>query len=106
MTLLDWLCGCVHGRVSWPQSGWQRCLDCAARRRYRRIGAKPGPWLREQEVVYTEATEEAEIFWPGFTARLKPCPDTNRFAEPEARRAGQLHEEASTGRRAGATRAI
>src|SRR5258707_446146 len=35
-----------------------------------------------------------------LTARINPCPDTNRFAEPEARRVGQPHEEASTGRSA------
>lgn len=42
---------CKHEHVTWPQSGWQRCLGCAARREYKEIGAEPGEWITTPEVV-------------------------------------------------------
>lgn len=46
---------CRHEHVTWPQSGWQRCLDCAARREYSDIGVEPGEWLTEPEIVTEES---------------------------------------------------
>lgn len=54
------LFGCTHEHIGWPQSGWQKCTDCGARRRYRRLGTKPGPWITEPEIVRNDGSEEAE----------------------------------------------
>lgn len=43
--------GCQHNQVNWPMRGWQKCLDCAAFRRYRKIGDTPGPWTKLVEVI-------------------------------------------------------
>lgn len=53
------LFGCQHDSVTWPQRGWQKCCECGARRPYRQIGGKPGPWLTEVEVVSHDEEKEA-----------------------------------------------
>ena len=46
--------GCRHNNVAWPQGGFQKCNDCAARRRYWRIGRKPGPWTKELTILQAD----------------------------------------------------
>lgn len=55
--------GCAHDNVFLPRCGWQRCADCAARRRYRTFGSEPGPWIYEPEVypVSKEVTDEKKV---------------------------------------------
>jgi len=48
---------CQHNNVTWPQSGWQYCNDCAARREYSDIGVAPGPWITTVEVIQEEKPE-------------------------------------------------
>jgi len=48
---------CQHNNVTWPQSGWQYCNDCAARREYPEIGVAPGPWITTVEVIQEEKPE-------------------------------------------------
>jgi hypothetical protein len=58
MSLLDYLFGCSHEDVTWPQRGRQSCLHCGASRRYRRIGVRPGKWETEVEILRAEDSEE------------------------------------------------
>jgi hypothetical protein len=40
--------GCKHENAAFPQKGFQRCVDCGARREYE-IGKDPREWILEPE---------------------------------------------------------
>lgn len=58
--------------MTWPQGGWQKCLDCAARRMYKEIGSTPGPWITKPEVLMNPHSEKllSEVH-PMLAARIQ-----------------------------------
>lgn len=51
---------CRHTHVAWPQSGWQACLDCGARRPYPAIGEPPGEWITGPSVGTVEIDNDTK----------------------------------------------
>jgi hypothetical protein len=68
LRIIESLFPCKHGNPFFPQSGWQSCASCGARRRYQ-IGAEPGPWITDVEVLRS-AEEIQEAMRASFEARF------------------------------------